>query len=74
MAEKSGSLITIKAGGLGTIIFVIFLILKLTDNAPEWLTWFWVFFPLWIGFAIGFGIFILFLVIAAITLIISERL
>jgi hypothetical protein len=33
--------------GIGTIIFIVLLILKLTGAAPG-LTWFWVFFPLWI--------------------------
>lgn len=33
--------------GIGTIVFIVLLILKLTGAAPG-LTWFWVFFPLWI--------------------------
>lgn len=40
--EKGGSSI-----GIGTIVFIVLLILKLTGAAPG-LTWFWVFFPLWI--------------------------
>ncbi len=40
--KKGGSSI-----GIGTIIFIVLLILKLTGTAPG-LTWFWVFFPLWI--------------------------
>lgn len=40
--KKGGSSI-----GIGTIVFIVLLILKLTGAAPG-LTWFWVFFPLWI--------------------------
>lgn len=40
--KKGGSSI-----GIGTIVFIVLLILKLTGVAPG-LTWFWVFFPLWI--------------------------
>jgi hypothetical protein len=54
-----------KSGGfsLGTLIFVIFLILKLTETGPvaHW-SWWWVTAPLWIPF----GIVILFFVITAI--------
>lgn len=41
--------------GLGSVLFVVFLVLKLTDNI-DW-SWWWVFSPLWIGailFVIGF--------------------
>jgi hypothetical protein len=34
--------------GLGTILFLIFLVLKLTHNI-DW-SWWWVFSPLWIPF------------------------
>lgn len=40
--KKGGSSI-----GIGTIVFIVLLVLKLTGAAPG-LTWFWVFFPLWI--------------------------
>lgn len=40
--KKGGSSI-----GIGTIIFIVLLVLKLTGAVPG-LTWFWVFFPLWI--------------------------
>lgn len=33
--------------GIGTIVFIVLLVLKLTGAVPG-LTWFWVFFPLWI--------------------------
>lgn len=35
---------------MGFITFIVFLILKVTGAWID-ITWFWVFFPLWIGFA-----------------------
>lgn len=49
MSEKYGSATTVvsySGPGLGTIVFIVFLILKLTGAAN--IPWFWVFFPLWI--------------------------
>jgi hypothetical protein len=46
MAEKNQS----NGIGLGTLLFLIFLILKLTDNI-DW-SWWWVTAPLWIPLAI----------------------
>lgn len=43
--NKSGSL------GLSTIVFIVFLILKLTGNI-DW-SWWWVFSPLWIPITLG---------------------
>lgn len=51
--------------GMGFITFLVFLILKVTGTWPE-ITWFWVFFPLWIGFAVGFVLFLLLILIAII--------
>jgi len=39
---------------LGGLVFLVLLILKLTGTAV--ISWFWVFFPLWIGLAVLFGI------------------
>ena len=39
--------------GLGTILFLIFLVLKLTQNI-DW-SWFWVVSPMIIEFVIGFS-------------------
>ncbi len=39
--------------GLGTVVFLILLVGKVFFHAD--ITWFWVFFPLWIGIAIVFG-------------------
>lgn len=55
-----------KGIGLGTILFIIFLILKLTNNI-DW-SWWWVTSPLWIP--LGFGV--LFLIIIMIVNIIYE--
>ena len=43
--------------GLGTILFVVFLVLKLT-NFIDW-SWWWVTAPLWIPFAIAGVLFLL---------------
>lgn len=43
--------------GLGMILFLIFLVLKLTGNI-DW-SWWWVTSPLWIGFGIVLLCFIL---------------
>ena len=43
--SKSGGL------GIGMILFIVFLVLKLT-NVIDW-SWWWVTSPLWIPFALG---------------------
>lgn len=59
-------------GTIGFITWLVFLIIKLTSN-PEWLTWFWVWFPFWLPWAI-FGVELIFiLVIAFISILISDR-
>ena len=40
--------------GLGTVLFLIFLVLKLT-NTIDW-SWWWVTAPLWIPFLIAFSL------------------
>lgn len=69
---------TTKAGsrsviGLGTLIFLVFLVLKILGmNGVEGLTWFaelswfWVFFPLWIGLASIIGVCLILLLIAGV--------
>ena len=37
--------------GLGTVLFLVFLVLKLTDNI-DW-SWWWVTSPLWIPLTLG---------------------
>lgn len=62
MEEKS--LINVSLPGLPTILFLIFLILKLTDNI-DW-SWWWVTAPLWIPASIfcAVVVFILFIMLA----------
>lgn len=48
MSKSSGS----SGVGLGTILFIVFLVLKLT-NFIDW-SWWWVTAPLWIPFSILF--------------------
>jgi hypothetical protein len=43
--------------GLGGLLFLVFLVLKLTHHI-DW-SWFWVTLPLWAGFALGVFILIL---------------
>ena len=54
----------IKGGGigLGTIVFAIFLVLKLC-GVITW-SWWWVFAPLWIPIALGVGIWLIVMVVA----------
>lgn len=56
---------TNSSGGIGisTVLFLIFLVLKLIGTI-SW-SWWWVFAPLWIPFALIFGFLILAIVIAA---------
>lgn len=59
MSEKNSS----NSGySLTTLLFVVFLVLKLTHNV-DW-SWWWVTSPLWIGYAI---IFIIFIIVATIS-------
>lgn len=56
---------TNSSGGIGisAVLFLIFLVLKLIGTI-SW-SWWWVFAPLWIPFALIFGFLILAIVIAA---------
>jgi hypothetical protein len=47
MANKTSS----NGIGFGTVLFLVFLVLKLTDNI-DW-SWWWVTSPLWIPLALG---------------------
>lgn len=53
--------------GLGTILFVVFLVLKLTGHI-DW-SWWWVTSPLWIPFAL----FLLFVIIVTIIAALGNR-
>lgn len=56
---------TNSSGGIGisTVLFLIFLVLKFIGTI-SW-SWWWVFAPLWIPFALIFGFLILTIVITA---------
>lgn len=47
--------------GIGVILFIVFLVLKLTDTI-DW-SWWWVTSPLWIGLAVGGVLFVIGLII-----------
>ena len=47
--------------GLGTVVFIVFLVLKLT-NVIDW-SWWWVTAPLWIPVLLVVGVFLLILFI-----------
>lgn len=51
---EEGKKVTVNFGGIGTILAIIFMVLKLTGNI-DW-SWVWVFAPIWIPLAIGVGI------------------
>lgn len=50
--------------GLGGALFLIFLVLKLTDNI-DW-SWWWVTAPLWLPLAFGVAVFIIMGILALI--------
>ncbi len=54
----------LEMSGVGFLLFVIFLILKLA-KVIAW-SWWWVTCPLWITFGVIFGIWFFFLAVAAI--------
>lgn len=49
--NKQKTNITIDLGGVSFILFIVFLVLKLTD-VITW-SWWWVTAPLWISFGLG---------------------
>ena len=56
--------ITVRGSGLGTILFVVFLILKLLGKI-DW-SWWWVTSPLWISWALIIGVALLLAVVSAV--------
>lgn len=60
--------ITIKLGSMSGILFIVFLILKLCGTIT-W-SWWWVTAPLWIPFAFGVSLLLIFLIALAICFII----
>jgi hypothetical protein len=61
MAEKR---VVVEGLGLPTVLFIVFLVLKLTDNI-DW-SWWWVTSPLWIGYAAIFGFILIVALVAGI--------
>ena len=61
--------VTINFGGIGTILAIIFMVLKLTDNI-DW-PWVWVFAPIWIPLALATGILVLYGIIVVIIAIVA---
>lgn len=56
-------------GTIGFITWLVFLIIKLTSN-PAWLTLFWVWFPVWLPWAIlGAELVIILIVVVILALI-----
>lgn len=55
--------ITVRGSGLGTILFVVFLILKLLGKI-DW-SWWWVTSPLWISWALIIGVALLLAAVSA---------
>ena len=53
-----------------TILFVVFLILKLTDNI-DW-SWWWVTSPLWIPIVIALGLLGLIIIVTLILIVINK--
>jgi hypothetical protein len=54
--------------GFGTVLFLVFLVLKLTDNI-DW-SWWWVTSPLWIPLTLGV---ITILIVGAVSIWINTR-
>lgn len=63
------------SGGLGlcSVLTIIFVVLKVLGVAPvaTW-SWIWVLSPLWIGFALGMSLLILFLIIGVIVAVFNR--
>jgi len=54
---------TLPLTSIGIVTFIVFLTLKLVNVLPESFSWFWVFFPLWLPFAIEGALLIIILVV-----------
>ena len=61
MADESKTIATSGGGGIGlfTLVFIVFLTLKLAEIGPvaHW-SWWWVTSPLWIGALLVIGLFL----------------
>ena len=61
--------ITFNFGGIGTILAIIFMVLKLTGNI-DW-DWIWIFAPIWIPLAAALSIILVVLIILILGAIIT---
>ena len=61
MEERNSKSIGCNFGGLGTLLTVAFIVLKLC-GVISW-SWVWVLAPLWISFALGLVVFLICLII-----------
>lgn len=53
---EEGRKVTVNFGGIGTILAIVFMILRLTGNI-DW-PWIWIFAPIWIPLALVLLIYI----------------
>lgn len=66
--------VTVNFGGIGTILAIVFMVLKLTGYI-DW-SWVWVFAPIWIPLALACGILAIYgiiIVVIAIVAAIASR-
>ena len=63
--------VTVNFGGIGTILAIIFMVLKLTGNL-DW-SWVWVFAPIWIPIALAVGILVIYLIFILIVALVTTR-
>ena len=59
--NKQKTNITIDLGGLSFILFIVFLVLKLTD-VINW-SWWWVTAPLWISFGLSLVVLLIYTIV-----------
>lgn len=53
--------VTVNFGGIGTLLAIVFMVLKLTGHI-DW-SWVWVFAPIWIPLVIAVGIIVIYLLV-----------
>ena len=53
--------VTVNFGGIGTLLAIVFMVLKLTGHI-DW-AWVWVFAPIWIPLAIAVGVIVIYLLV-----------
>lgn len=61
--------VTVNFGGIGTLLAIVFMVLKLTGHI-DW-SWVWVFAPIWIPLVIAVGVIVIYLLVLLILGIIA---